>query len=296
MSCQPAAKPGPGKGYLSRYLPFLARPPVLPTQSADGYWVLMAELFNELKPASVLEAHYIEDVVYNSWQIRRLRRVQADLVSQAMIDIGNEELADVLHLSTLSCFAEYDSESKAWSAAKVMMVKAMAGDTAVASAIETFLVDFAGLSWEDLHARAIDQVMTSYGRLEQMIHLCERQRQDVFKDFVFLGQAKAVLLEQRSNETVTGSSVRVIPETVESEPAADAAPISGIPGASIAAGEAGTGEASGKTSRARQAGRAFPGSPDGIAASVLVATARSSLANTAAANTAAVNTAASGPA
>jgi hypothetical protein len=235
-SGQLLAKPEAGKGYLNRYLHLLAQPPVLPTELADDYWLLMAELFNELKPASVLEAHYIEDVVYNSWQIRRLRQVQADLVRQAMVEIGTGELASVLYLSKRSCFAEYDSESSAAAAAEVLMIKAVAGDKQAATAVEDSLVEVKGHSWAMLHALAIDQVLTSYGRLEQMIHLCERQRQDVFKDLVFLGQAKAMLLEQRSNETITEMSGTVIPETLDSKPAAGVLSVGGSPGANSTPG------------------------------------------------------------
>lgn len=217
---QPVKQPEPGKGYLSRYLASLAQPPVLPTEEADNYWLLMADLFDELKPTSVLEAHYIEDVVYNSWQIRRLRQVQTEQVRQAMVDIGSQELADVFYLSTNPCFAEFDSKSSAGAAAKVLMIKAVAGDKEAATTIEAVLVDVNGHSWATLHALALDQVLTTYNRLEQMIHLCERQRQDVFKDFVFLGQAKAMLLEKRSNETIAEVSGTVIPETLDSEAAA----------------------------------------------------------------------------
>ena len=140
---QPVTKPGAGKGYLSRYLAVLARPPVLPTESADDYWLLMAELFNELKPASVLEAHYIEDVVYNSWQIRRFRQAQTELVRQAMVDIGTQELTTVFYLSTSPCFVEYDSESKAGAAATVLMIQAVGGNKEAATNVEAVLVEAA---------------------------------------------------------------------------------------------------------------------------------------------------------
>ncbi len=206
--------------YIKRYLPYLAHPPILPTETGDDYWVLMDELFAELKPDGLLEAQYIEDVVYNSWKIRKIRQVQANLVRQEIVEVGTFELSQILHLDKRAIFAEYDTETKALAAAKIMMMKATAGNKEVADAIELVMVDLIGLSWACLQARAIDRVLTSYSRFEQMIQMCERQRQNVFRDFVFLSQAKAMLLEQRSNEAISVVSDTAIPGTVNVAPIA----------------------------------------------------------------------------
>ena len=206
--------------YLKRYLPYLSNPPMLPTESGDDYWILMDELFAELRPNGLLESQYIEDVVYNSWQIRKLRKVQADVVRQAMIEIGTSELSQILYLDKRGLFEEFSTESGAVVAAKIAMQNALAGNKEVANAIEAVMVDMVGLSWACLHAQAIDRVLTSYSRFEQMIQACERQRQNVFRDFVFLGQAKAMLLEQRSNEAISMVSDIAIPGTVNASPIA----------------------------------------------------------------------------
>ncbi len=215
-----SSKTGSTNIYLKRYLPYLAHPPMLPTETGDEYWMLMDELFAELKPDGLLEAQYIEDVVYNSWQIRKLRRVQSDLVRQAMIEVGTSELSLVVYLNKHVLFQEYDTEAKAEVAARIMMQQAMAGKKEVANVIEGYLVEVSGLSWACLQAQAIESVLPSYSRFEQMIQMCERQRQNVFRDFVFLSQAKALLLEQRSNEAISVVPDSAIPGTVNVAPIA----------------------------------------------------------------------------
>jgi hypothetical protein len=202
ISGQSVLGPGSGADYLDRYLPYLASPPVLTTEPNEHYTMLQRELFNELRPESVLEAHYIEDVVYNTWQIRRLRQAQVDLVQRALIEVGSEELSVILFANKHHNDLKIETLGEAKAMAIVMMLNALAGDQAAADVIENVLMDMQQLSWAGLHALAIDRVMASYTRLEQMTHLCERQRQALFKDYVFIGQAKAMLLQQRSNEAI----------------------------------------------------------------------------------------------
>ena len=193
---------GPGSDYLDRYLPYLASPPLLTTEANQHYTMLQRELFNELRPEGVLEAQYIEDVVYNTWQIRRLRQAQVDLVQRALIEVGTEELSVILFATKRLDELKVETLGDAKAMATVMILKALAGDQAAADVIENVLMDMKQLSWAGLHALAIDSVMASYIRLEQVTHLCERQRQALFKDYVFIGQAKAMLLQQRSNEAI----------------------------------------------------------------------------------------------
>jgi hypothetical protein len=194
--------PGSSADYLDRHLAYLASPPVLSTEPNEDYRMLRRELFNELKPEGVLEAHYIEDVVYNTWQIRRLRQMQVELVQRALIEVGSEELSIILFANKHRNDLKIETLGEAKAMAIVMMLDAVAGDQAVAEVIENVLMDMKKLSWAGLHALAIDRVMANYSRLEQMTHVCERQRHALFKDHLFIGQAKVMLLQQRSNEAI----------------------------------------------------------------------------------------------
>ena len=221
ISGQSALGPGSGADYLDHYLPYLASPPVLATEPNAQYTMLRRELFNELRPESVLEAQFIEDVVYNTWQIRRLRQAQLDLVQRALIEVGTEELSVILFANKHRNDLKIETLGDAKAMAIVMIQNALAGDQAAAEVIENVLMDMKQLSWAGLHALAIDQVMASYSRLEQMTHLCERQRQALFKDYVFIGQAKAMLLQQRSNEAIAQIPCPAAAESLTGRPEAN---------------------------------------------------------------------------
>jgi hypothetical protein len=221
ISGQSALGPGSGADYLDHYLPYLASPPVLTTEPNAQYTMLRRELYNELRPESVLEAQFIEDVVYNTWQIRRLRQAQLDLVQRALIEVGTEELSVILFANKHRNDLKIETLGDAKAMAIVMIQNALAGDQAAAEVIENVLIDMKQLSWAGLHALAIDQVMASYSRLEQMTHLCERQRQALFKDYVFIGQAKAMLLQQRSNEAIAQIPCPAAAESLTGRPEAN---------------------------------------------------------------------------
>lgn len=236
ISDQSGLDPMSSAGYLDRYLAYLASPPVLSTEPNEHYRMLRRELFNELKPESVLEAQFIEDVVYNTWQIRRLRQAQVELVQRALIEVGSEELSAILFANKRFDDLKIETLGDAKAMAIVMILNALAGDQAAAEVIENVLMDMKQLSWAGLHALAIDTVMASYSRLEQMTHLCERQRQALFKDYVFIGQAKAMLLQQRSNEAIAQIPCPKAAESLTGRPDANTSMTSNLVASSSSAG------------------------------------------------------------
>jgi hypothetical protein len=58
--------------------------PVLITESAERFEQLYDSLHDELKPRGLLERHYVTDIADKAWEIRRLRRVKANLINSAM--------------------------------------------------------------------------------------------------------------------------------------------------------------------------------------------------------------------
>ena len=57
--------------------------PVLITESAEEFKQFYDLLHAELKPRRLLERHYVADIADKAWEIRRLRRVKANLINSA---------------------------------------------------------------------------------------------------------------------------------------------------------------------------------------------------------------------
>jgi hypothetical protein len=58
--------------------------PVLITESKEEFKQFYDSLHDELKPRGPLERHYVADIADKAWEIRRLRRVKANLINCAM--------------------------------------------------------------------------------------------------------------------------------------------------------------------------------------------------------------------
>src|SRR6476620_10589384 len=59
-------------------------PPILPGEDASAYEVLLARVSAGVKPADIIEKIWVRDVVDLTWEIFRLRRIKAELVSQGI--------------------------------------------------------------------------------------------------------------------------------------------------------------------------------------------------------------------
>jgi hypothetical protein len=62
-------------------LAFFGSPPLVPGEDAHAYDELLTMVTERVKPADVLEAILVRDYVDLQWELQRLRRIKADLIS-----------------------------------------------------------------------------------------------------------------------------------------------------------------------------------------------------------------------
>ena len=64
--------------------PLLRQPPLLITESADEFDALRIALEADIEPRGIIEQMYVADLASLVWEILRLRRCKAVIVSQAI--------------------------------------------------------------------------------------------------------------------------------------------------------------------------------------------------------------------
>ena len=55
-------------------------PPVLPSESQEDYWKLAVAMAQPVEPANGIEWIYLKDIVDYTWNIRELRKYQAQVI------------------------------------------------------------------------------------------------------------------------------------------------------------------------------------------------------------------------
>jgi hypothetical protein len=68
-------------------LGFLARPPLLTTESRNDFDALLKALQREIKPKGVIEDMYVADIAYIIWEILRLRRCKTAIINAAYFEV-----------------------------------------------------------------------------------------------------------------------------------------------------------------------------------------------------------------
>lgn len=66
-------------------------PPVLGTEDAEEYWALLRKVAEVIKPKNTLEWIWANDVVYHSWNIRRLRHFKALIIEEERSSLADED-------------------------------------------------------------------------------------------------------------------------------------------------------------------------------------------------------------
>lgn len=61
-------------------LPFFGSPPLLPGEDTEAYNQLLTMVAETVRPTDVLEMIWVRDFVDLEWEIRRLRRIKANLL------------------------------------------------------------------------------------------------------------------------------------------------------------------------------------------------------------------------
>jgi len=132
-------------------------PTMLLGEDADGYNELFAQVSARLIPNDVLEDMLMRDVVDLAWDVRRLRRMKANLLRLRARNAMSEVLAPLV------------------SGAYALAEKWSARDAAAVGRVEAAL-ESAGLSMDTVMAAALRAEIDEFERIDAMIADAENRR------------------------------------------------------------------------------------------------------------------------
>ncbi len=172
-------------------LAFLGPPPLAEGEHAAAYDELLARISGALQPADILEDIWIRDVVDLVWDVFRLRRLKANLMTARAAD-GVTNALERLNAGSSTEVA------RQWAARDEAAVKTV--EAALASA---------GLTMAGVGARSLSVWLGEFERLERLITSAEGRRHAALRE---LDRHRATLAQtlRRAVADVEDAEFRVI--------------------------------------------------------------------------------------
>ena len=153
---------------------FLGAPPLLPGEDGESYAALTARMAQAIGPRDIVEWFWIKDVVDNSWETARLRRMRAQ-----MIALGRSRgLGALLHLDHVRAF---ESETGEVVPTEAVVQAYVEGDPLWVGRVNRALVD-RGLSPEAIDAEAFGGCIKRLDALDRMIAASTARRDAVLRE------------------------------------------------------------------------------------------------------------------
>ena len=179
--------PIPSHGPYQQTAAFAGPPPLIAGERAAGYDELLARVCETLQPSDVLEHIWVRDIVDLVWEVYRLRRLKADLMSAA----AHEGMAQLL--KPLLPSVEPVGLARAWAARRENVV----------SMVEATLAA-AGLTMDHVAAATLAVRIGDFERIERMTASAEGRRNSALHE-LDLHRASFALRLRRALEQVQGS-------------------------------------------------------------------------------------------
>jgi hypothetical protein len=170
--------------------------PAIPGESAASYDELLTRMTETLKPGDLIEEVWVRDIVDMTWEILRLRRLNAGMLAG-----GARHGLDNL-LSDLGAPGAYDT-SKGWAAADRLAAERVNGTLAAA-----------GLSMHAVMARTLSENIRDIETIERITMTLEARRNASLEQ-IDRRQAKLALRLRRTIEEVEAVELK----RVENAPA-----------------------------------------------------------------------------
>ncbi len=146
-------------------------PPVLSTEDPKTYLALLRKLTEVIKPKTIIERMWVNDVVYHSWHIARLRRFKVLLIEEERSSLADETMrfpfGSAIEARRKSCPAEEIDTDR-------------------------------GL------AVAFQNSIYVYEKIDRLLESAERRRNAVLREIHQYREGLAHLLEEASNKIVEG--------------------------------------------------------------------------------------------
>jgi hypothetical protein len=142
-----------------RQMALFGPPPLIEGEDARGYDELLTQISTDVKPDDILEHIWVRDIVDRVWEVLRLRRLKANLMTASAV----HGLAKVLE-PFMGCS---DAESLAvdWAKRKSRAIKR----------VETILAS-TGLTWDAVIAQTLSIKLDDVERIDRMIAIAEARR------------------------------------------------------------------------------------------------------------------------
>jgi len=158
---------------------FFGSPPVLEAEEAISYEELFAKICREIQ-ADFIGRLLIEDVVYNSFELSRMRRLRARLIGDAVRSELASFLSPYVRGSKTENIGVRDTDEKEDPADKLAR-KWTAGSPAAIARVKK-IMELQKLTIEDMQAHALAFHLEQFERIDRMIADLERQRNSALRE------------------------------------------------------------------------------------------------------------------
>jgi hypothetical protein len=143
----------------------LGPPPLLEGEDAAAYDELLTQISAAVKPSSILEDIWVRDIVDLVWEVWRMRRLKANLMTVSAV----QGLAKVLEPFLGPCDAE--DVAKDWAALRPKALKRV--DNILAST---------GLTMDSVMAQTLSLKLDVIERIDRMIATGEARRNGILRE------------------------------------------------------------------------------------------------------------------
>jgi hypothetical protein len=167
-------------------------PPLINGEDSNSYKKLEALICGVVKPADILEHIWVRDVIATSWEVLRLRQLQANLMQAHAYRGMGETLLPLVGVLKAQTLAE------AW-ARKPSAVEEI--NEALASA---------GLSMETVMANILSFKLDEFERIGRMVTVAEARRSAALQEIERHRETLGKKLRQAVQELEDGGQLRVI--------------------------------------------------------------------------------------
>jgi len=150
----------------ARRLAWLGPPPLFEGEDAAAYDERLARIARALKPADIFEEIWARDIAELDWQVSRLRRLQASLMTATAYE-GLQKVLEPL----LEPYPQQVDLARAWAARDKAAIKRV--DELLASA---------GLTMNAVMAHTFCTYLNELERIERMIASAEARRDAILRE------------------------------------------------------------------------------------------------------------------
>ncbi|TXN03428.1 hypothetical protein FV222_08560 [Methylobacterium sp. WL103] len=164
---------------ILRHLDFLFEErPLLPNEDAGQYDTLLRTIIAQVKPADVIEAIWVKDIVDLIWEAKRFRRWRGQILTQTRLQAVTSLILPVLEAQNHSPF---EPEAERRREAETLAMGWLNGSADETSATEK-LLRTRGLTPMDVTAHTFQLKLPDIERIERMITAADQRRDTLLRE------------------------------------------------------------------------------------------------------------------